>query len=105
VSCYDKFEAKVRAYYDTPENIEYDIGCNKLRNKGYSKEESHSYYRWLGEVRRIELQAPFSFIQTLLAKYAIILSRFDLNENARTILSNLITDWLDKALHQVLSCR
>src|ERR1041384_5386180 len=98
MACYDKFEAKVRDYYDIHENIGYDILINKLRNKGYSQEESASYSRWFQDVKRIELKAPFSFIQTLLAKYAILLSKFDLNDYARAILSNLVTDRLDKAL-------
>src|ERR1051325_4130758 len=42
MACYDKFEAKVRDYYDIHENIGYDILINKLRNKGYSQEESAS---------------------------------------------------------------
>lgn len=40
---YDKFEQKVRFYYDIPDTMEHDIRINKLRMKGFSHEESIHY--------------------------------------------------------------
>lgn len=97
-TCYDKFEEKVKSYYSIPpDEFNYSALKSMLRNKGYGDLQILYYRRWRSEIANIESESILGFINSLLAKYAVIIE-LNPNQDAKTILSKIITNWLDKSL-------
>jgi Glu-tRNA(Gln) amidotransferase subunit E-like FAD-binding protein len=71
---------------------------NILLSRGWNKWEVNSYDDWYERIQRYETESVFAFIHALLAKYASILFKFELNEFAKSILIKIIIETLNKHL-------
>jgi DNA-binding HxlR family transcriptional regulator len=95
---YNKFKEAIKTNYQLPLQSDKNVLKNKLLSKGWDRQEVNSYYAWYSNIRIFHTRSAVEFIHTLVAKYASILIKFELNEFAKSILIEIIIETLNKHL-------
>jgi DNA-binding HxlR family transcriptional regulator len=97
-SSYNKFKGTIKEKYELSLAGDSNAFKSKLLYKGWDKQDINYYDIWYKTIQRFDTLVAFHFILALVAKYASILIKFEINKSAQSILIKIIMETLNRQL-------
>ena len=95
---YFKLTSLIKKYFDTSDNNKKEISKSEFRHRlekiGWSRDDMEKYSSWSEETFQFEYLSSFAIFDALMARYALIIFKYNPEGIAKEILNKLVVDTL-----------